>query len=32
MDISYVENWSLLKDLKILVMTPVKVFKREGAY
>jgi lipopolysaccharide/colanic/teichoic acid biosynthesis glycosyltransferase len=32
MDISYVENWSLLKDLKILVLTPVKVFKREGAY
>jgi lipopolysaccharide/colanic/teichoic acid biosynthesis glycosyltransferase len=32
MDISYVENWSLLKDLRILLLTPVKVFKRVGAY
>lgn len=32
MDVSYVENWSLSTDLKILLLTPLKVFKREGAY
>ena len=32
MDVSYVENWSLFMDLKILALTPIKVFKREGAY
>ena len=32
MDVSYVENWSLFMDLKILLLTPIKVFKREGAY
>ena len=30
LDIWYVENWSLLLDLKILFMTLGKVFKREG--
>lgn len=29
-DVWYVENWSLLLDLKILIMTVWKVFKREG--
>jgi lipopolysaccharide/colanic/teichoic acid biosynthesis glycosyltransferase len=32
MDVSYVENWSLSMDLKILLLTPLKVFKKEGAY
>jgi lipopolysaccharide/colanic/teichoic acid biosynthesis glycosyltransferase len=32
MDVQYIENWSLWLDLKILFLTPVKVFKREGAY
>jgi lipopolysaccharide/colanic/teichoic acid biosynthesis glycosyltransferase len=32
MDILYIQNWSLLVDLKILLLTPLKVFKREGAY
>lgn len=29
-DVFYVENWSLLLDFKILIMTVWKVFKREG--
>jgi lipopolysaccharide/colanic/teichoic acid biosynthesis glycosyltransferase len=32
MDVFYIENWSLALDLKILFITPFKVFKREGAY
>jgi lipopolysaccharide/colanic/teichoic acid biosynthesis glycosyltransferase len=32
MDVSYVENWSLAVDLRILLLTPRKIFKREGAY
>lgn len=32
MDIHYIRNWSLLLDLKILCLTPLKVLKREGAY
>jgi lipopolysaccharide/colanic/teichoic acid biosynthesis glycosyltransferase len=32
MDVSYIENWSLSNDLKILLLTPLKVFKKEGAY
>jgi lipopolysaccharide/colanic/teichoic acid biosynthesis glycosyltransferase len=32
MDSYYIENWSLLLDLKILVLTPLKVLKGEGAY
>ena len=30
MDVWYVDNWSLWLDLKILALTPWKVFKREG--
>jgi len=32
MDVYYIEHWSLLSDLKILFLTPLKVFRREGAY
>ena|SRR5271165_3426760 len=32
MDMLYIESWSLLWDLKILFLTPLKVIKREGAY
>jgi lipopolysaccharide/colanic/teichoic acid biosynthesis glycosyltransferase len=32
MDLHYIENWSLLMDLKILSMTPLRVLKREGAF
>jgi lipopolysaccharide/colanic/teichoic acid biosynthesis glycosyltransferase len=32
MDVHYIENWSLWLDLKILILTPLKVLKREGAY
>jgi lipopolysaccharide/colanic/teichoic acid biosynthesis glycosyltransferase len=32
MDSYYIENWSLLLDLKILLVTPLKVLKGEGAY
>jgi lipopolysaccharide/colanic/teichoic acid biosynthesis glycosyltransferase len=32
MDSYYIENWSLLLDLKILLITPIKVLKGEGAY
>jgi lipopolysaccharide/colanic/teichoic acid biosynthesis glycosyltransferase len=31
MDINYIENWSLLLDLKILIRTPWKVLKGQGA-
>lgn len=30
LDVWYVDNWSLWLDIKILFMTLVKVFKREG--
>ena len=30
LDVWYVDNWSLLLDMKILAMTAVKVIKREG--
>lgn len=30
LDVWYIENWSLLLDLKILFLTVFKVFKREG--
>jgi len=30
LDVWYVDNWSLWLDIKILAMTVVKVFKREG--
>jgi lipopolysaccharide/colanic/teichoic acid biosynthesis glycosyltransferase len=32
MDMYYIENWSLLMDLTILLKTPRAVLKREGAY
>jgi lipopolysaccharide/colanic/teichoic acid biosynthesis glycosyltransferase len=32
MDAYYVENWSLLLDLEILLKTPAKVVRAEGAY
>ena len=32
MDMYYLENWSLVMDLKILVKTPLKVLRKEGAY
>lgn len=32
MDVFYVQNWSLVFDLKILAKTVWKVLKREGAY
>jgi len=32
MDLYYVQHWSLLLDLKILVMTPVRVVRGSGAY
>ncbi len=31
-DLYYIENWSLLFDLKILFMTPVKLLNTENAY
>jgi hypothetical protein len=30
LDVWYVDNWSLWLDIKILAITVVKVFKREG--
>lgn len=32
MDVYYVQHWDLLLDLKILLQTPLKVVKREGAF
>ncbi len=32
MDVYYIENWSLYADLKIMLLTPLKVFRREGAF
>jgi lipopolysaccharide/colanic/teichoic acid biosynthesis glycosyltransferase len=32
MDVHYLENWSLALDLMILLRTPLKVLRREGAY
>jgi len=29
-DVWYVDNWSMLLDIKILLITAIKVFKREG--
>ena len=31
-DLYYIENWSLLFDLKILLMTPFRLFSSENAY
>lgn len=32
MDVYYIQNWSLILDLKILFATPFKILLREGAY
>jgi lipopolysaccharide/colanic/teichoic acid biosynthesis glycosyltransferase len=32
MDVYYLENWSLMLDLEILLKTPAKVVRAEGAY
>ncbi len=32
MDVYYIEHWHLLLDLKILLLTPLKVMQREGAF
>jgi lipopolysaccharide/colanic/teichoic acid biosynthesis glycosyltransferase len=32
MDLYYVQHWSLLLDLKILLMTPLRVLRGSGAY
>jgi undecaprenyl-phosphate galactose phosphotransferase len=32
MDLTYLENWNLALDLKILVQTPLNVLKGRGAY
>lgn len=32
MDIKYIENWSLFSDIKILVLTPFKMFNRNEKY
>lgn len=32
MDIKYIENWSLFNDIKILVVTPFKMFNRNEKY
>ena len=31
-DLWYIENWSLWLDLKILVLTPLKLLNTENAY
>jgi Undecaprenyl-phosphate glucose phosphotransferase len=31
-DLYYIENWSVLFDLKILAMTPIRLLKSENAY
>ena len=32
MDIKYIENWSLFNDIKILIITPFKMFNRNEKY
>ena len=32
MDIKYIENWSLFEDVKILLITPFKMFNRNEKY
>ena len=32
LDIEYIENWSLVNDIKILVITPFKMFNRNEKY
>ncbi|TIP80597.1 MAG: undecaprenyl-phosphate glucose phosphotransferase, partial [Mesorhizobium sp.] len=31
-DLYYIENWSLLFDLKILFLTPIRLLNTENAY
>ena len=31
-DLDYIENWSLWLDLKILLLTPFRLFNAENAY
>ncbi len=31
-DVYYLENWNLVLDLEILLKTPAKVVRAEGAY
>jgi Undecaprenyl-phosphate glucose phosphotransferase len=31
-DLDYIENWSLLFDLKILLLTPIRLFNTDNAY
>ncbi|ALN73821.1 undecaprenyl-phosphate glucose phosphotransferase [Aureimonas sp. AU20] len=31
-DLYYIENWSLLLDLRILALTPISLFRSSGAY
>jgi lipopolysaccharide/colanic/teichoic acid biosynthesis glycosyltransferase len=31
LDMAYVQNWSLATDLKILLKTPLRVLRRDGA-
>jgi lipopolysaccharide/colanic/teichoic acid biosynthesis glycosyltransferase len=31
-DLYYIENWSILFDAYILVMTPLRLFNSENAY
>ena len=31
-DLYYIENWSLLLDLKILFLTPIRLLNTENAY
>ncbi|MEQ9019516.1 MAG: sugar transferase, partial [Nitratireductor sp.] len=31
-DLHYIENWSLWFDLKILLLTPIRLLKTESAY
>jgi lipopolysaccharide/colanic/teichoic acid biosynthesis glycosyltransferase len=32
MDMYYIRNWSLWMDIKLLLLTPLKVLRKEGAY
>lgn len=32
MDMHYIQNWSLWMDVKLLLQTPLKVLRKEGAY
>ena len=31
-DLDYINNWSLMLDIKILVKTPIAIFTKDGAY